>query len=187
MTFVNKVLLFFERKRAKKILRLKYTPCIKCGLQIVGAKHIEIGNSFSCGEDVILEAWDRHICQIFNPKILIGDDVFINRRTHITCINNVNIGDNVLIGSDVLISDNNHGGFEFLCCKPNEPRLKPLVSKGPITIEKNVWIGDKVAILGNVRIGEGSIIGACSVVTKDIPPYSIAVGNPARTIKREQQ
>ena len=53
----------------------------------------------------------------------------------------------------------------------------------PITIEDKVWIGFGVNILKGVTIGEGAVIGACSVVTKDIPPYAVAVGNPARVVR----
>lgn len=64
-----------------------------------------------------------------------------------------------------------------------QPNLRPLVSKGPIIIEENVWIGEMVCILGGVHIGKGSIIGAGSVVTKNIPPYSLACGIPAKVVK----
>lgn len=64
------------------------------------------------------------------------------------------------------------------------PNVRPLYSKGPIVIGNNVWIGEKVAVLGGVKIGDGAIIGANAVVTHDVPPYSIAVGCPAKIIKR---
>ncbi len=63
------------------------------------------------------------------------------------------------------------------------PIKRQLYSKGPVRICRNVWLGEKVTILPNVTVGEGSVIGANSVVTHDIPPYSIAVGNPARVIR----
>lgn len=59
-----------------------------------------------------------------------------------------------------------------------------MYSKGDVSIGKNVWIGEKATILPGVTIGEGSIIGANSVVTKNIPPYSIACGIPAKVIKK---
>lgn len=64
------------------------------------------------------------------------------------------------------------------------PKNRIIVSKGPVIIEDNVWIGDKATILPNVRIGFGSIIAANSVVTRDIPPFSIVAGAPARVVKR---
>ena len=64
-----------------------------------------------------------------------------------------------------------------------DPLKRPIVSKGPVRIGDNVWIGDKATILPNVSIGNGAIIAANAVVTKDVPPYSVAAGNPAKIIK----
>ena len=61
--------------------------------------------------------------------------------------------------------------------------VRAMYSKGPIVIEDNVWIGEMVCILPNVKIGKGSIIGANAVVTKDIPAHALAGGNPAKVIK----
>lgn len=82
-----------------------------------------------------------------------------------------------------LITDNSHGGFdrEQLKLRPN---IRPLVSKGEVIIDDNVWIGEKASILPGVHIGEGAIIGAGAVVTKDVPPFSVVVGNPARIVKQ---
>lgn len=92
------------------------------------------------------------------------------------------LGNGVQLGRKVMINDTSHGDFvgDQLDIQPN---LRPLKSKGPIIIEDNVWIGEMVCILGNVHIGRSSIIGAGSIVTHDIPAYSIAVGNPAKVIK----
>ena len=97
-------------------------------------------------------------------------------------INKIIIGDNVLTGTKVTITDNSHGIFsEHDLFFP--PELRTLQSDGPVIIEDNVWIGDKVTILPNVIIGRNSIIGANSVVTKNVPPNSVAVGIPAKVIK----
>lgn len=60
---------------------------------------------------------------------------------------------------------------------------RPIVTKGPVIINKNVWVGDKASILSGVTIGEGSIVAANAVVTKDVPAYSVVAGNPAKVIK----
>lgn len=87
------------------------------------------------------------------------------------------------LGRKIMINDTLHGDFikEQLNIRPN---LRPLKSKGSIIIDDNVWIGEMSCMLGNVYIGQGSIIGANSVVTKDIPPYSLAVGSPAKVVKQ---
>ena len=61
--------------------------------------------------------------------------------------------------------------------------MRPVVSKGSVIIGNNVWIGDKATILPNVTIGDGAVIAANSVVTKDVPAYSVVAGNPAKVIK----
>lgn len=67
------------------------------------------------------------------------------------------------------------------------PILRPLTSKGKVTIGRNVWIGDKATILPGITIGDGAIIGANAVVTHDVPPLSVAVGNPARIIEKTKK
>ena len=97
----------------------------------------------------------------------------------------IQIGDNLLTGNDVLISDNNHGQTvkDDLMIRPQD---RPIHSKGEIIIGNNVWIGEKAVVLGNVKIGDGAIIAANSVVTHDVPAYSIAAGVPAKIIKQIQ-
>lgn len=89
-----------------------------------------------------------------------------------------------MFGKYVTVTDNSHGHNDSLEELDTAPLLRPVYSKGPVIIEDNVWIGDKAIILPNVTIGKGSIIGAGAVVTKDIPPYCIAVGNPAKVIRK---
>ncbi|MBR4243334.1 MAG: hypothetical protein IKR98_05525 [Bacteroidaceae bacterium] len=62
--------------------------------------------------------------------------------------------------------------------------LRPIVSKGPVVIEDNVWIGEMACIMPGVTIGRGAIVGANAVVTHDVPPYTLVAGNPARIIKQ---
>ena len=93
---------------------------------------------------------------------------------------NVNIGDDVLIASNVLITSENHG----LNPESNLSYMQQELTGADVNIKNGCWIGEKVMILSGVTIGEKSIIGAGSVVTKDIPHYSIAAGNPAKVIKK---
>jgi acetyltransferase-like isoleucine patch superfamily enzyme len=112
-------------------------------------------------------------------EIWIGD----NTRIHGTCLHayqSIIVGKNCLIAANCQIFDGNGHDLSF----PDvENRINTAGSSAPIVIEDNVWIGANTIILSGVRIGNGSIITANSVVTKDIPPKVIAGGNPAEIIK----
>ena len=106
----------------------------------------------------------------------IGNNVSIGEYSHITCTNKATIGNGVLTGRFVLITDNSHGATTNDEIE-TPPLSRQIHSNGTTTIKDNVcWIGDKVTILPNVKIGKGAIIAANAVVTKDIPDYSVAVG-----------
>jgi acetyltransferase-like isoleucine patch superfamily enzyme len=94
-------------------------------------------------------------------------------------IGQMNIGKNVIIADKVYISDNLHS-FEDI----NKPIIAQPLKHMPVTIEDEVWLGENVCVLPGVTIGKHSVIGANSVVTKSIPPYSVAVGSPAKVIKK---
>ncbi len=94
----------------------------------------------------------------------------------------IKIGDNVLIGPNVVIRAADHN-FDNIDIPINMQGHR----SGRIIIEDNVWIGANVTIIRDVTIGTGSVIGAGAVVTKDVPPYSIAAGVPARVIKSRIQ
>lgn len=148
-----------------------------------GLSNVVLGDNFHCGERLKLRTFSDWRDKRFKPEIIIGNNVNIESDCHISAINSVIIDDNVLIASFVYISDHAHGEIsaEILTTPPLE---RPLVSKGPVRICKNVWLGEKVTILPGVTVGEGSIIGANSVVTKDIPPFCVACGCPAKIIKK---
>ena len=152
---------------------------------ILGIKYITLGEKTSIASHSIITAWDyyRLTKQYFYPSIVIGKNVSIGEYCHLTSINKIVIGDGVLTGRWVTITDNSHGSITNteLDIKPID---RPLYSKGEVVIERNVWIGDKVTILPGVHIGEGTIIAANSVVTKDIPSFCVAAGAPAKIIKQ---
>lgn len=149
---------------------------------IKGSKYIAIGSYCKFGHNCVLTAWDSYKTQKMTPQILIGDNCNIGDYAHITAINKIVIGNGVLTGRWITITDNSHGEslFPSMSLPPQERILN---SKGAVIIEKNVWIGDKSTILPGVIIGEGSIIAANSVVTKNVPAYSVVAGNPAKIIK----
>ena len=147
-----------------------------------GGEYISIGEYCTIGNDVELTAWDHYKGQTFTPEIRIGNGCTIRKGSHITDINKIIIGDNLLTGPYVLITDNSHG-----CSCLDEldirPHNRPLYSRGAVIIGNNVWIGEKASIMPGVHIGDGAIIAANSVVTHDVPAYSIAAGCPAKVIK----
>ena len=151
-------------------------------IHLVGGKYISIGNKSYIGFRATLTAWDRFGADTFLPEIIIGNNVSFGNDCHITAINRIEIGNNVLTGRNITISDNSHGktNSEALSIPPS---MRPLYSAGPVYIEDGVWIGDKVTILSNVRIGKNSIIAANAVVTKDIPSNCVAGGIPAKVLK----
>lgn len=154
---------------------------IRFPIVIRGKKYIDFGNNLTTGQYCRLEAHGKP-----NKKIItFGNNVNIGYDVRLSSCDGITIGDNVLIGSRVLIIDNSHGNYsgEIQDSPQTSPNERRIFSK-PVVIEKNVWIGENVVIQKGVTIGEGSIIGANSVVTKDIPEYSIAAGQPAKVIKK---
>lgn len=149
---------------------------------IKGNRYMTIGDNFSSHEGLRLECWDKFGVETFNPKLIIGNNVAMNRNVHIGCIEKVFIGNNVLLASNIFISDHQHGFIDKrdLGTTPGERSLN---TNGPVIIEDNVWIGENVAIMPNVTIGKGCIIGANSVVTKSFPKNSVLAGIPAKLIK----
>lgn len=128
----------------------------------------------------------------FGGKVTIGNNTYIGTQTIIQSKVSVSIGNNVMISNNVLIVDNNN--------HPTDPamRLKmcacedfmndelwswKYAESNPVVIEDNVWIGRDSRILKGVTVGKGSIVALGSIVTKDVPPYTIVAGNPAKVVK----
>lgn len=110
-----------------------------------------------------------------SPKIICGDDFYINAHCHL--LGEITFGDHVMIGPKTVIWGRDHG-MELGSPMKSQPHIN-----APIHIGSDVWIGARVTILKGVTVGEGAVIGACAVVTKDVPPYAVVVGNPAKIVK----
>jgi acetyltransferase-like isoleucine patch superfamily enzyme len=118
--------------------------------------------------------------QVFDPRITIGNRVTSTGSLTISAMQEITIEDDVMLASNVFICDGLHG-FE----NADEPyRYQKMGRIAPIKIKRGCWVGQNVVIMPGVTIGELSIVGANSVVTRSIPPRSIAVGAPARVIKK---
>lgn len=144
---------------------------------------VHISSGFSCGSQVRLHAF---MCEenIGSKVIRIGSNVFINNSSFLSAKVGITIEANVLIGSNVFICDNSHGNpsIQFSI---DESRLKaPVISKGPILISKGAWLCNNVVILPGVTVGYGAIVAANSVVSKDVEPFPLVGGVPARMIRR---
>ena len=132
-------------------------------------------NDFRLGENSIIE--DFVVINNGVGAVLIGNNVGIGLSNVI--IGPVTLGNYVMLAQNIVISGLNHG-FEDITIPP---RLQKVVTK-QITINDNVWVGANSSITAGITIGKNAIIGAGSVVTKDIPEYCVAVGNPAKVIKK---
>jgi maltose O-acetyltransferase len=110
-----------------------------------------------------------------DPKIIIGNNFYMNAGCHIQ--GNITFGRDVMIGPKTVIWGRDHG------MQLGMPMKEQAHIKEDIIIGDDVWIAASVTILKGVTIGKGAVVGAGAVVTKDIPEYAIAVGNPARVIK----
>jgi acetyltransferase-like isoleucine patch superfamily enzyme len=127
----------------------------------------------------------------FGGKILVGENVFIGESTKIRSGELISIGNNVLISHNVNIADCTAHEIDYIeransylnMITYGHPNSKGALFTAPIVIEDHVWINFNVTILRGVKIGKGSIIAAGTVVTKDVPPFVVVGGNPAKILK----
>jgi acetyltransferase-like isoleucine patch superfamily enzyme len=154
--------------------------------RLLGLSHMSIGREFQAGDGLWLEAVVAYQGQRLSPRLTIGDNVNLSDDVHIACAHRIAIGEGLLAGSRVLISDHGHGGYRGANHSDPavRPVLRPIVSAGEVVIGRNVWLGDGVAVLAGAEIGDGAVIGVNSVVNGPIPPNTIAVGAPARAVRQ---
>lgn len=140
---------------------------------------IHFGNGVGIGDNTCFLPLKEYAGVRYTPQITIGDGCWIGARNSFAAINGISIGNHVLFAGYVHITDHSHG-YEDIT-RPIAPQK--LISKGPVVIEDDCWLGFGCEILSGVHIGKHSIVAARSVVTKDVPAYSIVAGNPARVVK----
>ncbi len=161
----------------------KYTRIEKmCRLEGDGLDKVFIGEDVVVHSNCVIGCRKHYGKQSFNPTIIIGNNCNIGEYNHFSAINRIELGEGVLTGRYVLITDNSHGGLsKYESCIP--PSNRTLKCKGPVLIGKNVWIGDKVTILSGVCIGDNVIVAANATVTNSIPSNCVVAGSPAKVIK----
>lgn len=170
--------------------------CRQCGelklgstqLHLFGLRYMEFGDQVEMHFNARVQCIDyfQPTDQHFKPRLILHDHVVVQAMCHIGCIDRVEIGEWSTMGARCYITDHTHGGTsreELLL----PPRKRPLMSRGPVKIGKYVHLGEGVCVMPGVTIGDYSVIGAGAVVTRDIPPFSIAVGSPAKVIKQITQ
>lgn len=184
--------LYVVRKFFFLVYRYRFRSCgaffATGSFHITGHRFIEIGR-MSVGERLRMDAVHIYSSERrYSPYLRIGLGVSFGSDAHIACNHRIIIGDNVLAGSHVFLTDHDHGVYSGILTRHSQPIEPPahrdLTTDGYIEIDDNVFIGDHCIILKNVRIGKGAVVAAGSVVTRDVPPASIVAGNPARVLKR---
>lgn len=172
--------------------KLLYVPifkarCEQCGRGlslpngipwIEGHLKIKIGDNVQIDNNTFVSAHTEG-----NPILIIGNRTHLNHRVAISVGKSVKIGNDCLIAGGCFIADNDGHPIDPYRRIQKEPVSEEEIK--PVIIEDNVWIGTGSVILKGVIIGEGSVVAANSLVTRSIPPYSIAMGVPAQVVKSE--
>ncbi len=176
LSFPGRVVARLTRvSRAWRARRRLATPprslLVEPGVVITGGRQIVIG------EGVRLMA-GSHLWATDSGRIEIGPRTFVGSHSWLVANESVRVGADVLIAPFCYVQDTDHGFAD-----PDTPIADQPSVSSPIVIEDGVWLGAHSIVTRGVRIGKGAVIGAGSVVTRDIPPYAIAVGSPARPIR----
>ena len=158
------------------------------GTKVNGTLHLGHSNSkIEIGSNCLLEGVLTTYTS--GSKIIIGNNVFIGQNSLIGSASKIEIGDHVLISFDCIIQDSDthhidpkkrkNDTIDWMHGKKNWEGIPT----SPIRIENDAWIGARSIILKGVVIGEGAVVGAGSCVTKDVLPFTVVAGNPAKFIK----
>jgi acetyltransferase-like isoleucine patch superfamily enzyme len=160
-------------------MKLPFSSYIGTGKHIKGANHITIGKNTRIRHHASLLCYSANNQQQLTPSLIIGSNVYINSGFKALVAAKLVIEDNVTIANDVSVITENHGlDASTASYLDNDLQVKDVI------IHQGAWIGENAILLPGVTIGKKSIVGAGSIVTKDIPDYAMAVGNPARVIKK---
>lgn len=144
-----------------------------------GHEHIHVGDNVVVHPGAVFSVVSEHLGAKYEPRLEIGDRVHIGCDMVIGCCGSVTIQDDVLTADRVFIGDTFH--------QYRDP-TRPIIEQGiadprPVTIERGAFLGINCAVLPGVTVGEGACVAANAVVTRDVPPRSLVVGNPARVVR----
>lgn len=140
------------------------------------ARGADDGLSFRLGDDVLITRGS--IVQVKRGTLGIGNHVVIGADSIIVGMAGVQIGDNVMTGPQCYLGGSRHG-----TAVNGTPMIdQDTYTRGPVVLEDDVWLGNRVSVMDGVRIGSGAVVGAGAVVTKDVQPMSIVTGVPARKV-----
>ena len=173
----------------QKRLNKKKVNHIGLNTELPGSIHKrKEGAVITIGNDCLIQG--ALITETETAVLTLQDNVFIGGGTVIDCVKEITICDDVLIASNCLIMDSNNHSISYSIRKKDLKDWRnnfghdwTTTKSRPVTLGKGCWIGAHAIIFKGVEIGEGAVIGAGSVVTKDVEPYSIWAGNPAKFIK----
>lgn len=148
------------------------------GYKFFCAEGISVGNNVN----ILNDAWLMlPFCNFEGtPRIIIGDGCDLGHRVVISASNKIILEENVLIAANVHISDHNHN-YELVGVPIKQQGISSF--SNVVVIGRGTWLGNNVVVAGNVKIGKGCVVGAHSLVNRDIPAYCVAVGSPARVVK----
>lgn len=142
---------------------------------MLGPCAVSSAGRIAVGDNLTIRSREYNVVELScaaNAALTLGNNVFLNQGVRIACTTEISIGDNTLIADECVILDSDYHGVAGAPTK-----------SAPVKIESDVWLGTRVIVLRGVSIGQGSVVGAGSVVTRSIPPRVFAAGVPARVIK----
>lgn len=186
------VAFLFERVRFERLLAIPYGwvyrmlfrrmgagVFVSPFIQSVGLDRVSLGDRSRISRNTRLLALKAYGSQSFDPQINIGDNVSIGFGCTLSCINRIEIGHDVTIGDNVYIADSHHDYRDTKLGILDQPLLP-----GQVFIGQGAWVGYGAFVAGNVSLGEHSVVGANSVVTRSVPAYTVVAGVPAKPVKR---
>lgn len=171
---------FFGNKYALRIKHIGKNSKVGILHNFLNGKYISIGSNSVIGRYSKLQCFDKFNGKEYYPLIMIGNNCSLGQNVTIWSADKVILEDDVTIASYCTIVNENHG----INPEDSLSYRHQCLTTSPIRIGYGTWIGERCCILPGVEIGKKCVIGSGSIVTKSIPDFSMAVGNPAKIIKR---